>query len=140
LDREPAQEHGMTDANRTNRPLSPHLQVYRLYHTMLVSGLHRISGFAMTFSAIALVWWFIAAAVSPEYFAFVDGLITSWIGHLALIATLYALCHHFLNGVRHLFWDTGRLFDLEEINKSAWVVLLGAPALTVLVVLIVVLS
>ena len=127
----------MADLDRSRRPLSPHLQIYRLYITMLVSGLHRISGFGMTLSAALIVWWFIAAATSPEYFAVVDGLLTSWIGTLVMLVSLWALCHHLLNGIRHLIWDTGRLIDVETIDKTAWIVLLGAPALTILVVLIV---
>jgi len=130
----------MTDVNRGNRPLSPHLQVYRMYITMVVSGLHRISGFGMTISAVLIIWWFIAAATSPEYFAVVNGLLTSWIGTLVMLASLYGLCHHLLNGIRHLIWDTGRLFDVETIDKTAWFVLLGAPALTLLVLLIVLLG
>lgn len=130
----------MADLDRSRRPLSPHLQIYRLYITMLVSGLHRISGFGMTLSAALIVWWFIAAATSPEYFAVVDGLLTSWIGTLVMLVSLWALCHHLLNGIRHLIWDTGRLIDVETIDKTAWIVLLGAPALTILVVLIVLLG
>ena len=130
----------MADVNRGNRPLSPHLQIYRLYVTMLVSGLHRITGFGMTLSAALIVWWFIAAATSPEYFAVVNGLLTSWIGTLVMLVSLWALCHHLLNGIRHLIWDTGRLFDVETIDKTAWIVLLGAPVLTILVLLIVLLG
>jgi succinate dehydrogenase / fumarate reductase cytochrome b subunit len=130
----------MTDVNRNNRPLSPHLQIFRMYTTMVVSGLHRISGFGMTATAIMIVWWFIAAAASPEYFALVDGILTSWIGTLVMLVSLWGLCHHMLNGIRHLIWDTGRMLDVEAVNKSAWVVLLGAPALTILVLLIVLLG
>jgi succinate dehydrogenase / fumarate reductase cytochrome b subunit len=130
----------MAHATRSNRPMSPHLQVYRMYHTMIASGLHRISGVCMIVSSVVVIWWFIAAATSPEYFEVVDGLLTSWIGHLVMIASLYALCHHLLNGVRHLIWDTGRLLSVDEIDKSAWVVLFGAPALTILVLIIVLVS
>jgi succinate dehydrogenase / fumarate reductase cytochrome b subunit len=127
----------MADANRGNRPLSPHLQIYRMYITMVVSGLHRITGFGLTISAVLIIWWFIAAATSPEYFAFVNGILTSWIGTLVMLVSLWGLCHHLLNGIRHLIWDTGRLFEVETIDKTAWFVLLGAPALTILVLLIV---
>ncbi|MFQ5622806.1 MAG: succinate dehydrogenase, cytochrome b556 subunit [Paracoccaceae bacterium] len=130
----------MADATVKSRPLSPHLQAYRMYITMVVSGLHRITGFGMIVSAILVVWWFIAAAASPEYFALVDGLLTSWIGTLVMVASLYGLCHHFLNGIRHLIWDTGRMLDKEAVNSSAWFVLVGAPALAILVLLIVVLG
>jgi len=127
----------MADVNRGSRPLSPHLQVYRMYITMVVSGLHRIAGFGLTLTAALVVWWFAAAATSPEYFAFVDGLLTSWIGTLVMLVSLWGLCHHLLNGIRHLIWDTGRLFEVEAIDRSAWGVLLGAPALALTALLIV---
>jgi len=130
----------MANVNRAGRPLSPHLQIYRMYITMVVSGLHRITGFGMSISAFLIVWWFIAAAASPEYFALVDGILTSWIGTLVMLVSLWGLCHHLLNGIRHLIWDTGRMLDIESLDKTAWMVLLGAPALAALVVLIVLLG
>lgn len=130
----------MADANRGGRPLSPHLQVFRMYVSMVASGLHRISGFGLMATAVLVVWWFTAAAASPEYFAVVDGLLTSWIGTLVMLVSLWGLCHHLLNGIRHLIWDTGRMLEPEEVDRTAWLVILGAPALTVLVVLIVLLG
>jgi len=130
----------MADVNRGNRPLSPHLQVYRMYITMVVSGLHRISGFGLTLTAALVVWWFVAAATSPAYFAVVDGILTSWIGTLVMLVSLWGLCHHFLNGIRHLIWDTGRMFDVPSVDRSAWGVLLAAPAVALLVLLIVLLG
>ncbi len=127
----------MAELDRGERPLSPHLQIYRLYVTMLVSGLHRITGFGMAISAFLVIWWFIAAAASPGYFALVDGLLTSWVGTLVMLVSLWALCHHLLNGIRHLIWDTGRMLDVESLDRSAWFVLLGAPVLAALVVLVV---
>jgi len=127
----------MADVNRGNRPLSPHLQVYRMYVTIVASGLHRITGFGMIVTAFLVVWWFIAAAASPAYFAIVDGILTSWIGTLVMLVSLWGLCHHLLNGIRHLIWDTGRMLDTDALDRTAWFVLLGAPALTVLVLLIV---
>jgi succinate dehydrogenase / fumarate reductase cytochrome b subunit len=130
----------MADVNRGNRPLSPHLQIYRMYVTMVASGLHRITGFGMIVTAVLVVWWFIAAATSPEYFAIVDGILTSWIGTLVMLVSLWGMCHHMLNGIRHLIWDTGRMLDPEAVDKTAWFVLLGAPALASLAVLIVLLG
>lgn len=130
----------MADVNRGNRPLSPHLQIYRMYVSMVVSGLHRISGFGLMVTSVLVIWWFVAAAASPEYFAFVDGLLTSWIGTLVMVVSLWALCHHFLNGIRHLIWDTGRMLAAEDVDRTAWFVLLGAPALAILILLIVLLG
>jgi len=108
-----------------------------MFTTMVVSGLHRISGFGLMLTAILLVWWFIAASASPEYFAFVDGLMTSWIGTLVLLVSLWALCHHLLNGIRHLVWDTGSYLGAKSASRSAWFVLLGAPILAAIALLII---
>lgn len=127
----------MADVERGNRPLSPHLQVYTLGLTMIVSGLHRITGVGMIVSAILIVWWFIALAISPDYFAFVDGVLTTWIGLLVMIGSLWAFFHHLLNGIRHLFWDKGYFLDKPAVEKGARIVLFGAPILMVLSVILI---
>ncbi len=127
----------MADVNRGNRPLSPHLQVYRPQITSILSILHRITGVGLTLGAILIVWWFIAAAVSAEYFAFVDGLLTSWIGNLIMFGSLWALWYHALNGVRHLAWDAGWGFDLDTVQKSGIAVIAGSVLLTLLTVVVI---
>jgi succinate dehydrogenase / fumarate reductase, cytochrome b subunit len=127
----------MADVNRRNRPLSPHLQVYRPQITSILSILHRITGVGLTLGAILIVWWFIAAAYSAEYFAFVDGLMTSWIGTLVMLGSLWALWYHALNGVRHLVWDAGRGYDLKMVEKSGIAVVAGSVLLTVLTVVMI---
>lgn len=121
----------MSETSQSNRPLSPHLGIYRMYVTMLVSGLHRITGLGMTISAFLVVWWFVALAVSPSYFAFVDGILSSWLGKLVLIASLLGLSLHMLNGIRHLIWDTGSFLGKKSANRGAWIVLIGSVVLTV---------
>ena len=74
----------MADVNRGNRPLSPHLQVYRPQMTSISSILTRITGTALLLAGLLIVWWFLAAATSPEYFAVADGVITSWFGDLVM--------------------------------------------------------
>lgn len=125
----------MADVTRGahRRPLSPHLTVYRFEWTMIGSITHRITGVAMSVGAALVAWWLFAAATSPERFATVDGLLTSWIGNLVLFGALLALCYHLLNGVRHLVWDAGFGFDLPTAAKSAQVVAIGAVVLTLLV-------
>ena len=130
----------MTQTNRVARPLSPHLQVFRMFITMLVSGLHRITGFGMTLTAVLVVWWFVAAATSPAYFDFVDGVLTSWIGIAVMLISLWGLCHHLLNGIRHLIWDTGSYLGVKTSTRTAWVVLLGAPALAIVTLAIILLT
>ncbi len=112
-------------------------QVYRPQITSVLSILHRITGVALTLGAILIVWWFIAAAVSTDYFAFVDGLLTSWIGNLVMFGSLWALWFHALNGIRHLVWDTGRGFDLDMVQKSGIAVIVGSVVLTLLTVVMI---
>ena len=123
----------MADVNRGNRPLSPHLSVYRPQWTSVLSILHRITGVGMALGAFLIVWWFLAAATGDDYFEVVDGLLTSWLGYLVLLGLTWALCYHFLNGIRHLWWDTGRGFDLEKVELSGKLTVAGSVVLTALV-------
>jgi len=127
----------MADVNRGNRPLSPHLSVYRFQMSMLTSIVHRITGVGLTLGAFLIVWWFLAASTSPEYFAVADGFMTSWFGALILIASLWALSFHFCNGIRHLVWDTGRGLGKDTAVKSGIAVLVGSVVLTILTLLII---
>lgn len=127
----------MADVNRGSRPLSPHLQVYRWQITMLTSILHRVTGVALTLGAVLVVWWFAAAAISPEAHATADAVLTSWIGILVLIGSLWALWYHLLNGVRHLVWDAGYGFGLDIMAKTGWAAVIGSVLLTLVTLLIV---
>lgn len=127
----------MADVNRGNRPLSPHLQVYRPQLTSITSILTRITGIALLAGAVLVVWWFFAAASGPEYFAFADGVITSWIGDLVMFGSVWALWYHTLAGVRHLVWDTGRGFDLTTATQMAWGVIIGSVALAIFTVVVI---
>ncbi len=127
----------MADVNRGNRPLSPHLQVYRMPLAAITSILNRITGAGMTLASILIVWWFAAGAFGPEYFEFVDGLLTSILGHLVLIGSLAALWYHMLNSIRHLIWDTGRMMDVESVEKTSYIVFAGTVVLTVLTIIVI---
>jgi len=113
-----------------NRPLSPHLQVYRLPLTALMSITHRITGVGLTFGTLLLAWWIVAAAYGPADYAQVQNFVGSWIGLLFLLGFSFALYFHLCNGIRHLFWDIGRYFELEETRRADVFVLIGAVALT----------
>ena len=126
----------MADVNRGNRPLSPHLTVYRPQITSMLSILHRVTGVGLTLGAILIVWWFFAAATSEAYFETIDGLMTSWIGHLVWLGLTFSLAYHFCNGIRHLMWDIGYGFELEQVENSGKIVVGAACVLTVLVWLI----
>jgi succinate dehydrogenase / fumarate reductase, cytochrome b subunit len=84
-----------------------------------------------------VVWWLLAAATSPEYFALADGVITSWFGDLVLTLSVWALWYHSLAGLRHLIWDTGRGLDIATAEKMGWALFGGATVLTVLTLLVV---
>ena len=127
----------MADVNRGNRPLSPHLQIYRLPMTAKLSILHRITGAGLTLGALLVVWQFIGAAISPSYAATVDGLLSSILGQLILIGSLWALSYHTVNGIRHLWWDMGKGFDLEFSEKANYVVLGGSVVLTLIFLLLI---
>lgn len=124
----------MADANRGRRPISPHIGIYRPQITSVLSILHRITGVAMALAAMLIAWWFLAAATGPDYFALADGLLTSWVGHLVLLGSLWAVWYHALNGVRHLWWDLGYGFDLPQVTLSGQVVLGASAALTLLTI------
>ena len=123
----------MADVNRGNRPLSPHLTVYRPQITSVLSIVHRMTGVGLTLGCALVVWWFLAAATGSAYFATVDGLLTSWLGHLVLLGLTWALAYHFCNGIRHLVWDMGYGFDLEQVDLSGKVVVGASVVLTLLI-------
>lgn len=127
----------MADVNRGKRPLSPHLQVYRLPLAAVTSIMNRITGVGMTLAAVLIVWWFAAGAFDAEYFAWVDGLLTSWLGLLVLTLSLWALWYHTLNSIRHLIWDTGRMMEVEIVEKSSWVVIGASVVLTLLTLIVI---
>lgn len=115
------------------RPLSPHLSVYRLIPTMVMSIVHRITGAGLYFGTLLVAWWLIAAATSAEAFETANWFFGSFIGRLILFGYTWALMHHMLGGIRHLIWDTGALFDKETSTRLAWLTLGGSVSLTVLI-------
>lgn len=112
------------------RPLSPHLQVYRLTMTFVMSGFHRVTGFVLYFGMLIPAAWLLAAAAGPDWFEFVNGLLGTILGRLVLFGYTWGLIHHMLGGVRHLIWDTGRGFELASIEILARATIIGSLALT----------
>ena len=121
----------LEESRNNNRPLSPHLDIYQYQITWTVSIMHRITGVAMTLGLILIVAWLVAAAFSPELFSLIDGVLRSWIGMIIIFGSLWAFWFHFLNGIRHLFWDLGYGFNLLTVWRSGWVVVLGSIILTI---------
>ena len=112
--------------------MSPHLQIYKPQLTSVLSISHRITGVGLAAGTLLLTWWLLAAAAGPEAFATVQGFLGSWIGYVILFGFIYALMYHLCNGVRHLFWDAGRGFELPTVYKTGWAVVIGSAALTVI--------
>lgn len=127
----------MADIPRGNRPLSPHLQVYRPQLTSITSIFTRITGNALILGGILIVWWFIAAAKGPEAFARADWVLTSWLGDLVMFASLWALWYHSLAGIRHLIWDAGKGLEIEAAEKLGLAVIAGSAILTILTVIVI---
>ena len=114
------------------RPLSPHLQIYRLTLTMAMSIVHRITGAALYVGTPLLAWWLVAAASGPNAYANFQAAASSLIGRLVLFGYTWALIHHMLGGVRHLIWDT--VHGLAPAERE-WLVranLAGSIVLTIL--------
>jgi len=116
----------------SNRPLSPHLQVYRLPMLAMLSIIHRITGVALAVGTLLLTWWLVAAASGPDAFATAQGFIGSFIGRLLLFGWTLALFYHLCNGIRHLFWDAGHGFTIATAQRSGAIVLIAATVLSLI--------
>jgi succinate dehydrogenase / fumarate reductase cytochrome b subunit len=118
---------------RRERPLSPHLSIYKPIPTMMASITHRITGVALYFGTILIAWWLIAAATNEAYFDFVNGIFGSFLGRLVLFGYTLVLMQHMIGGIRHLIWDTGAMLDKATTTKMAWFSYGGAVVLTLLI-------
>jgi succinate dehydrogenase / fumarate reductase cytochrome b subunit len=127
----------MADVNRGNRPLSPHITIYRWPVTMLTSILVRITGNALAVSAFLVVWWLLAAATSETYFAYADAVITSFLGDVVMTLSVLGLWFHALGGVRHLIWDQAVALEKKTADMLSWASLIGSVVLTVITVALV---
>ena len=127
----------MADVNRGDRPLSPHLQIYRPQWTSVTSIFVRITGNALLLGSLMIVWWFLAAATSPEYFAYADAVLTSWFGDLIMLGSVWAIWYHTLAGVRHLIWDEAKMLELDRAEALGWAVVIGSVLLTIFTLFVV---
>lgn len=114
-----------------NRPLSPHLQVYKPQLTTFMSITHRATGIALAVGTLMLVCWLIAAATGETAFAEVQAFLGSIIGRLLLLGWSYALFYHMCNGLRHLFWDAGKGFEIETAYLTGRIVIGASVLLTI---------
>ena len=116
--------------NTSGRPLSPHLTIYRWPITMVLSIIHRITGVALSVGLVALVAW--CAVIAYDFIPYdpVLAFMRSLPGRVVLFGFSFAFFFHLSNGIRHLIWDTGRLFEKRQVDTSAWIVLLASVSMT----------
>ena len=116
------------------RPLSPHLTVYKFMYTMSLSILHRLTGLALSFGFLLFAWWLMALASGHDGYARTMQLLSTPVAKLLLVGFTFAFVYHFCNGIRHLFWDTGRGLERAQARRSGAIVIITALVLTALVV------
>jgi len=119
-------------AKERERPLSPHLQVYKPQLTSALSIFHRMTGVVLSGGTVLLAWWLVSAAAGPSWYACVAWFFSSWAGYAVLGVFSLCLMYHLCNGIRHLFWDAGMGFEIREAYSSGYAVLAATVILTAL--------
>jgi succinate dehydrogenase / fumarate reductase cytochrome b subunit len=122
----------MAGTKARERPLSPHIQIYRWPLPMMMSIAHRVTGVGLYVGTLLVAWWLIAASSGPGSYARLSGFMNSWFGRLILFGYTWALLHHMLGGIRHLIWDTGRGFEQHEREWLSLATIVGSAGLTLL--------
>ena len=127
----------MAEVKPVERPLSPHIQIYRIQMTSVSSILTRITGNGIIVGVMLAVWWLLAAAVSDDYFAVANGVVTSWFGDTVFTLSLLGVWYHYLAGLRHLYFDAGHGLDIRTAERLGWVCIVGSVVLTVLTLFVI---
>ncbi len=122
----------MVGRAKINRPLSPHLTIYKPQFTSVLSIMHRITGIGLGVSVLLVIIWFCALALGAKTFELVNFLFDTTITRLILILSVWALWYHTCAGIRHLIWDFGYGLEVKWITPSAYLVLVGSLILTIL--------
>ncbi len=117
--------------SNSKHPTSPHLQIYRLPLTALLSITHRITGVILALGCTIMVWVLAAAAESAAAYAALMSHLGAWYGQVFLLGFMFSLYLHFCNGIRHLFWDVGYGFELETVDFTAKLAIAMAVLLTI---------
>ena len=116
------------------RPLSPHLQVYKPQITSLLSIMHRGTGVFLALGTPLLVYWLVQLAAGPVEYANAQECFSNWFVQLMLLGWTFAMFYHLCNGIRHLFWDIGKGFELKDLHRSGYAVLACSTILTIITV------
>lgn len=117
--------------HQKNRPLSPHLTIYKPQLTSVLSIMHRLTGIGLFIGLVLVIIWFIGLSMGSGYFAVVEDLFQTIVIRFILVVSVWALWYHVFAGIRHLVWDTGYGLDEKWINPSAYIVLAGSLCLTI---------
>lgn len=115
-----------------SRPISPHLQIYQPQLTSVLSIAHRGTGVALCAGLFLLAYWLVALALGPSAYAEAQAAIGSPLGRFALFLWTFCFFYHMCNGVRHLVWDAGLGFELDQVYLSGKIVVGAAAALTLI--------
>lgn len=115
-----------------NRPLSPHLQIYKPQLTSILSITHRGTGVFLTLGAFFLSCWLMALADGPKYFSRLQDHLQSWYGQIFLYGLIFSFYFHLFNGIRHLFWDAGLGLDIKVTYRSGYAVVIASIVMTLL--------
>ncbi len=113
------------------RPLSPHLQIYRPQITMALSITHRGTGIFLALCTPIIVYWLSTIAAGPSAYAQLQQCASHWFVQLGMLAWVFSTFYHLCNGIRHLFWDSGKGFEIEDLYKSGYAVITAASVLTI---------
>lgn len=116
--------------SKRTRPISPHLSIYKPQITSMLSILHRITGLFLSLGLIFFACAIILLSIGPEMYSFVDNFYRSWVGTLFLLGWAFAFFYHLSNGIRHLFWDVGMGFELNNVVISGWLVIVFSFIMT----------
>ncbi len=116
----------MATSAQSSRPLSPHLQIWRFTATMAASITHRGAGLVLYGGSMLIALWLYALAFSPALYAGVAGFVKGPIGFVIVAGYVWSLCFHLMNGLRHLYWDSGRGFALNTARMTAWLVYIAS--------------
>lgn len=127
----------MADVNRGNRPLSPHLTIYRPQWTSMTSIFVRITGNTIIVAALMAVWWFAALASGEGAYRVANGFITSWFGDLIMFLSVWGLWYHMLGGIRHLIWDSGHMLDVQKSEMFGQIMVIVSVLLTIFTVVVI---
>lgn len=115
---------------RTDRPLSPHLQIYRPQLTSVLSIAHRVTGVFLALALLVMPYWLLSVAAGPDAYAALLAHFDAWYGKLFLLGVLFSVYYHLCNGIRHLGWDLGRGLDLDNTYLSGYIVVFLSALLT----------